>query len=283
MLKFSSSTATLKFRGKFKAPFKLDCSFYNVICKTNSKKGHAPPLKPIIIVPPFFGKEMTFYNDPFLKIKLFFFGDFNRFFPHTILALTLIGKEGIGGQKHTRDKLQNRPLSSNSEYSNRFVIDNIICNFSNNIVYDGKYITLPNLKVVDLADIPPLDLDSNSTITISLQTPFITRNFPPSLPELLNKIKHRLIFLVNEYGSGERIGDFSVDSELIEFSHHFHKLYRKSSRSSKDRFMGYTGKLSYKLHKIDQNAKWLLNIGSLIGAGKDLSFGLGMLDIEINS
>ncbi|MHA1309986.1 MAG: CRISPR system precrRNA processing endoribonuclease RAMP protein Cas6 [Candidatus Helarchaeota archaeon] len=314
MLEFSSSTATLRFRGKFKAPYwmgsmfrgafgwnlrriscntfnddcelcnlKEDCAFYYVIFRSKAKKGHAPPPKPIIIIPPFFGKEMIFHDSPFLNVKLLFFGNYNRFLPHTILALNLIGREGIGSPLATRQRLQYLPLSHKTEFSNRFIVEEVKCNLTNKTIYDGKYINLTDLKIVDFSSLSPIKLNTDNTITIGFQTPLITNHFPLALSELVEKVRHRFIFLVNEYGTGEKIEEFKLKSKVVNYSKHFHRLYRKSSRSTKDRFFGFTGKITYKVSEIDRTALWLLKIGTQIGAGKDLSFGFGMFDIDASN
>jgi hypothetical protein len=98
--------------------------------------------------------------------------------------------------------------------------------------------------------------------------------------------RNRLILLVNEYGSGEavpsidsRLDDDSCEIELKEIQRHI--LFRKSSRSEKDRFAGWTGSLSIKkLSQLSKEMRWLLACSLIFGMGPDSSFGSGFVEVR---
>ena len=241
---------------------KEDCLFYYAYEKNISKRGYSPPLRPIIIVPPFFGKELNIEKDGTINLELIFFGDFKKYLPHTFLSLRLAGQEGLGAERH---------------YGiNKFEIENAVCCFSGKQIYDGNLINLTNLETKDIKDFLPLELNSN-TIRIGFKTPLSSDRFPLTIEELLNGIRNRVIRLVNEYGNQEKIPEFSVKAEIKSYTKHFHRLQRRSSRSDKKEFRGYTGVIEYEFMEQDKNAKWLLNIGLVIGCGADISFGMGFL------
>jgi len=119
------------------------------------KRGHAPPQRPIILVPPFFGKEMRFEKDGQIDVDLLFFWDFQRYLPHTLLALRLAGQEGIGSLRHYHE--------------NRFEIGKPRCNFSGKKIFDGATINLMNLRSVDIQDIPPFE---DERMVVGFKTPY---------------------------------------------------------------------------------------------------------------
>jgi len=55
----------------------------------------------------------------------------------------------------------------------------------------------------------------------------------------------------------------------------FHRLKRASQRAGKGEIHAYTGTARYTIGTMDDQAKTLLKIGELIGAGPKPSFGLG--------
>ena len=228
--------------------------------KTKSKRGHASPMKPIILIPPFFGKQMKIENEPKLLVEVLFFGDFAKYLPHVILAMSLLGKRGLYSQRY--------------QGLNRFEVKEIGCCFSQKTVYDGETIFLKNLKVLDVKDIDPLNTDR---VRIGFRTPFTGREFPPESVRLLSGIRNRLIRFVNEYGNGEDIPEIEVDGKVDGFTRHYHKLERRSMRSDKTVFDSYTGVVEYCFDKLDRNAAWVLALGFHVGCGPDSSFGCGFL------
>ncbi|MDI6859686.1 MAG: hypothetical protein QMC85_04245 [Methanocellales archaeon] len=90
-------------------------------------------------------------------------------------------------------------------------------------------------------------------------------------------IRNRLIRFVNEYGSKEKIPEFIAKGEIRNCLKNYHELQRRSMRSDKTLFRGYTGVIEYDIKEIDDVGRWLLNIGFIIGCGPDSSFGCGFL------
>lgn len=237
-----------------------DCLYYYVYEKPVSNRGYAPPMRPIVIIPPFFGKELYFKENGYLTLDLLFFGDFRRYLPHVLLALRLAGQEGVGSERY---------------YGlNRFEIQSADCAFSQKPVFDGTTIYFSNIKSINLKDIPPLELNS-SRMNVCFRTPLSCRRFPPTIEELITGIRNRTIRLVNEYGSQNKLMDFKVDGSIKTFVVHNHNLYRKSSRSAKNMFRTYTGKVDYEIKELDKDGRWFLNCGTILGCGGDMSFGLG--------
>lgn len=239
---------------------KESCLFYYMYMRKEADRGHAPPQKPIILIPPFFGKEMMFDEEGHLDVDLLFFGDFKKYLPHVLLGLRLGGQQGIGSMRYYGQ--------------NRFKVDSAFCQFSEKKVYDEKTIKLDNLKTVDAGDIEPI---SKNKIKIGFKTPFTGKEFPPPLDYLLSLSRYRLIHFVNEYGNGERIPEFKVEADIIDYDEHYHKLQRRSRRSDKTMFHSYTGVVEYDIKDIDEVGEWLLGMAMTIGCGPDSSFGCGFL------
>lgn len=236
------------------------CLFFYTHMKTKSKRGHASPVKPIILIPPFFGKEMRIEKEPRLSVEILFFGDFAKYLPHVILAMSLLGKRGLYSQRY--------------EGLNRFEVKEMGCCFSQKIIYDGETIFLKNLKVLDVRDIDPLEVDR---VRIGFRTPFTGKEFPPEPTQLLSGIRNRVIRFVNEYGNGEDIPEIEVDGKVAGSTRHYHKLERRSMRSDKIVFDSYTGIVEYCFEKLDRNGAWVLAHGFHVGCGPDSSFGCGFL------
>lgn len=77
-----------------------------------------------------------------------------------------------------------------------------------------------------------------------------------------------------------------IDNSLIPtekvIRHKAHKQLtenRKKEELKKKEFHTHTGTVEYFIEEMDGNAKQLLKIGSLIGAGPKPSFGLGFMDV----
>jgi len=104
------------------------------------------------------------------------------------------------------------------------------------------------------------------------------RDFSPNLGKLLNMICHRLILYVNEYEYGEKIQDFKYKAITNASNTHFHKLISNLQRTKKKEFHTYMETVEYLIEEMDDNAKQLLKIGSLIGTGPKPSFGLGLYE-----
>jgi len=242
---------------------KENCLYFYIYEKPVAKRGHSPPQRPVILVPPFFGKVMRFENNGKLDLKVLFFGDFSRYAPHVLLALRMAGQEGIGNERYYN--------------MNRFVIESGTCDFSKKNIYDGRSLDLNNLESLEIGKIKPLN---GNIYCVRFRTPLSIRKFPPSAYDILDLIRNRLIRFVNEYGDCSKVPEFNAKGRIIECKSNQHVLKRRSSRSEKNLFKGYTGIVRYEYDEIDENGRWLLAVGNLIGCGPDSSFGLGFLNIE---
>ena len=242
-----------------------NCLYFHLYEQKEAKKGYAPPPKPIVLVPPFFGKEIFWEQDGFLDLELLLIGDFGKYIPHVILGLNLLGKRGLGSIRY--------------ENMNRFVIESIESKGTNATIFDGQSINLLNFKRLNLKELALLE---GNEFIVKFRTPFTGPEFPPDPVLFLHLIRNRFIRLVNEYGTQERIPEFVAEGELGSVTSHFHKLPRYSSRSEKTLFKGYTGIVTYKYSFLNATARWLLHVGAIMGCGSDIGFGCGFYDIIPN-
>jgi CRISPR/Cas system endoribonuclease Cas6 (RAMP superfamily) len=157
---------------------------------------------------------------------------------------------------------------------NRFEVESITCCFSHKKIYDGETIFLKNLKPVDIQDIGYNPL---TTITVGFKTPFTGRNFPPDFHTLVTLIRNRVIRFVNEYGNKENIPPVRASGTTQKYSEHYHRLERRSIRSSKNVFDSYTGVVTYDISELDDAGAWMVQLGFIVGCGPDCSFGCGFL------
>jgi CRISPR/Cas system endoribonuclease Cas6 (RAMP superfamily) len=228
--------------------------------KEKAEKGHAPPVKPIVLIPPFFGKSLEIEKDATLDVDVLFCGDFARYLPHVILGMNLFGKRGLYTQRY--------------HGLNRFEVRSITCCFSHKKVYDGETIFLKSLKTADIKDIP---YKPSKEITIGFKTPFTGMKFPPDFHTLLTLIRNRVIRFVNEYGNKEKVLPVTATGHTREYTEHYHKLERRSSRSRKNVFHSSTGVVTYDIDELNDTGAWMLQLGFIVGCGPDCSFGCGFL------
>src|SRR3990172_104773 len=244
-----------------------DCIFYYTHMKKDSNVGYGAPPKPIVFIPPFFGKSFTVEKDGFLDVDILLFGRFTRYLPHVALGLSMLGQSGIGSERR---------------YDvNKFKLEEMKCSFSKDVVYDGSTINIGAMRTVDLADYARNGVSATDILSIGFETPIMvkTGEFPPTLDKLLSMVRQRLILYVNEYGDGTKIPDFECSAAIESSSVHFHNIKSISMRAGKRDFHTYTGTAEYSIEKMDENALQLLRIGLLIGAGPKPSFGLGFLRV----
>lgn len=238
------------------------CLFYYMYIRIKEKKGYAPPIKPIIIIPPFFGKRIYLKDDGFLNLEVLFIGDFKKYLPHVILAFSNLGSRGIGSLRH---------------YGlNKFYIDTISDHFTKSLIYDKNTIFPGNLSIIES---DKLTFHFNDLIKVLFKTPYSSISFPLSLEKFIDGIRRRAILFENEYGTKTEITKPKFKGATLDFVSHFHELERRSMRSEKTTFRGYTGSISYKFEEVDDTTKWLLSLGNIIGGGPDSSFSLGFFNI----
>jgi len=244
-----------------------NCIFYYTHMKKDSKVGFAAPPKPIILIPPFFGRSFTVEKNGYLDIDILLFGRFIRYLPHVVLGLSMLGQSGIGSERR---------------YDvNKFKLEEMRCCFSKEIIYDGSTINIGAMKSIDIVEYTREGIQVTDKLSIGFKTPIMvkTGKFPPTLDKLIGMIRQRLILYVNEYGDCTKVPDFECSATIKSSSIHFHNVKSRSQRMGKRDFFTYTGTAEYSIEKIDENAMQLLRIGLLIGAGPKPSFGLGFLRV----
>ena len=239
---------------------KENCLFYYTHMREKAERGHAPPVKPIVLIPPFFGKLLEIDEDATLDVDVLFCGDFARYLPHVILGMNLFGKRGLYIERY--------------HGLNKFEVESITCCFSHKKVYDGETIFLKNLKTANIKDIPYKILEE---ITVGFKTPFTGMKFPPGFHTLLTLVRNRVIRFVNEYGNKEKVLPVTAVGHTRKYTEHYHKLERRSSRSRKNVFHSYTGVVTYDIDKLNDTGAWILQLGFIVGCGPDCSFGCGFL------
>ncbi len=239
-----------------------DCLFYHLYMRQKEKKGYAPPIKPIIIIPPFFGEKIYLKDNGFLKLEILFIGDFKKYLPHAILVFSKLGERGIGGLRH---------------YGlNKFYINNIADHFTQRIIYDENTIYPENLSIIES---DKLINHFNNIIKIAFKTPYSSTEFPLHPEKFIEGIRRRAIFFENEYGTDTNVPAPKFKGSILEYTTHFHRLERRSIRSDKTEFKGYTGVVTYKFEDVDTTTRWLITLGNIIGGGPDSSFGMGFFNI----
>jgi CRISPR-associated endoribonuclease Cas6 len=229
-----------------------DCLYFALYVRDKQKRGKSQPVRPIVFIPPFFGKSIS--GSGKLELEINVFGDYIKYLPHIIYGLKFLGKVG---------------LNTNSRYE----IESIIDFFSQKEVYDGESIRMNSIKIIDLGGVQGRKSDA---IRIEFLTPMEAK-VPISLNYLIHMVRRRLILYVNEYGEGI-VPDYQCNDEIIESEWKNHRLKHQSKRSGVREFYGCTGFAMYKV-KADENAFRLLSIGELIGAGAKASFGMGFFRI----
>ncbi len=232
-----------------------DCLYHALYVRDRQKRGRSQPVRPVVFIPPFFGKRVKGSGTMTLDVNVF--GDYVRYIPHIIYGLRFLGKIGL-----------------NSE--SRFELTGISDAITGEAVYDGETVNADAVTVVDLGEIREKKI-SGEEIEVRFETPVEAR-IPVNLPFLLHMIRRRLILYVNEYGSGV-VPDCKCSSEILHSEWKKHRLFHRSKRHGDRVFHGVTGYARYRIDEIDVNSLSLLRIGELIGAGAKASFGMGFFKI----
>ncbi len=235
-----------------------DCLYYALYVRKRQRRGKSQPVRPIVFIPPFFGKRVEGKGN--LTVEINVFGDYIRYIPHIVYGLRFLGKLG---------------LNADSRYELVRILDAL----SGEEIYDGESIDAEKIETVDLGNMSSEKI-MGEEIEIGFKTP-IEAEVPVSLSFLLHMIRRRLILYVNEYGSGE-VPDFTCDAELLDSEWKKHRLIHASKRQGKRAFYAITGHARYRITEMDENASLMIKIGELIGAGAKASFGMGFFNV-INS
>jgi hypothetical protein len=247
------------------------CLFADVYTPRPEKRGHAQPPKPVIIIPPFFGRSVELEPSGKLSVEVVMLGDYAQSFLQLVLGMISLGEAGIGPDRHYG--------------KNCFEVTSVKCLESGGYVFEDSRIDSTKFATEDIKDLEPLCDKDGKEVVLRFRTPFTGPFLPRTIGDVIRLIRNRLILLVNEYGSGETVpsvdektDDERVKVELKEI--HRHILLRKSSRSEKDRFVGWTGFLSIDdISALSLETRWLLACGSFLGMGPDSSFGSGFMEL----
>jgi hypothetical protein len=247
-------------------PQKDRCIFYHCHMKTESKHGHAPPPKPITIIPPFYGKTLSVQENGYLDIDILLLGQFAQYIPHTVLALRLLGQAGLGDKRHIG--------------INRYTLTDIECRISKRTVYDGQTVKPQNMKTIDIQELKPIPTTRN--LAIQFRTPFVSKtgSLPKTLDRLTWHIRQRVIHYVNEYGDTTRVPDYEIDAQTTQINEQYCRLARRSTRSGEQEYHAHTGVIKHRIARMNRTARWLLKTGQIIGAGPKASFGCGHIQID---
>ncbi len=228
-----------------------------------SKRGHAQPPKPVIIVPPFFARRIDLPAGGRIGVDTIIFGGYTRSFLQLVLGMIAFGQSGIGPDRHYR--------------GNRFEVASVRCLESGGYVLQNSKIYSDSFATKDVKDLEPLP---GGEVAMSFKTPFTGAYMPPTLQDIVRLIRHRLILFVNEYGSGEDIPSVDAEGRITTREAHRHILQRRSIRSDKDFFHGWTGSISIDMSKLSEKARWLFSCASILGLGPDSAFGSGFVEIS---
>ncbi|MEW6189018.1 MAG: hypothetical protein AB1466_02730 [Actinomycetota bacterium] len=239
-----------------------DCLYFVLYEKAKQKRGYAPPTRPIIFVPPFFGKELKVKENGFLDLDVLIFGDYTRYFPYLIFGLRLLGKRGL------------------NRFS-KFGISSVVSVYNQQEVFDGETLWLNSLETKDVTE---FFIEPVQRIRVNLRTPLELKSldFPIKLEDLLGMVRRRLILYVNEYGRG-KVPEFDVDSSILDYRRSSHILQFKKLHPDTEalgKYIGHTGHVEYEIRRMDKNAGWLLVVGQEIGAGPKSSYGMGFFSLE---
>lgn len=238
------------------------CLFRDVYLPRRAKRGHAQPSKPVIIIPPFFARKIDLPAGGKLSVDVIMLGVYTKTFLQLLLGMIAFGQGGIGPDRHYG--------------GNRFEVISVKCLESGRYVMKDGMINSDNFMTKDIKDIPPL---GGNQIILSFKTPFTGPFMPTTTKSIIRLIRHRLILMVNEYGTGEFIPDVDATGEIEVREVRRHKLRRRSSRSEKEFFTGWTGSFSMTLSSFNEKARWFLAVASMLGMGPDSAFGAGFVDL----
>jgi CRISPR/Cas system endoribonuclease Cas6 (RAMP superfamily) len=241
-----------------------DCVYYFIFEREQAKRGHAPPTRPIIIVPPFFGRMLDRNDGCTIDVDVLLFGRFRDYLPQALFALKQFGSDGVGGLRR--------------KGMNRFLIEQATCAVTGEQIYDGETVNLAKGGAFDISYTPNFEQDS---LIVKFETPIILKStlFPPTPYELLELVRSRVILFVNEYGDESHVEDFECSGSVTKMTGHLHSLKRRSRRGGATEFTGFTGSAEYHFDDISDSARWLLNVGLTLGAGPKSAFGCGFFHL----
>lgn len=238
------------------------CLFRHVYVPRPAKRGHSQPPKPVIIVPPFFARKIELPSGGTLPLDVIMVGGYTRSFLQLVLGMIAFGQAGIGPDRHYG--------------RNRFEVVNVKCLESDGYVMKNSKVYASEFASKSLKDVEPL---SGKEALLNFRTPFTGPYIPTTVKDIIRLIRHRLILFVNEYGTAETIPSIDEDGTATLREAHRHILNRRSSRSAKIFFYGWTGSISIDLSGLSDDARWILACAPILGMGPDSAFGAGFVDV----
>lgn len=197
-----------------------------------------------------------------MDVDIIILGDYTRSFLQLVLGIIAFGQSGIGPDRHYG--------------GNRFGVASVKCLESGGYVLQNSKIYSDLFATGDIKDLEPL---SGSEVVMNFKTPFTGAYVPPTIRDIIRLIRHRLILFVNEYGSGEDIPSVDAEGSITIREMRRHILQRRSIRSDKDFFHGWTGSILIDVSRLSEKARWLFSCASILGMGPDSAFGSGFVEI----
>lgn len=159
---------------------------------------------------------------------------------------------------------------------NRIKLNNFVILYNNQLVYDGEFRKFDNnpLKVQINDYKKDFTLKINTPIRIKENNRFLRDDI--KLETILRSINHRFAKLT---GSEIKKLEFKPEYEEVYKNLSFKDLTRFSNRQkTKMNLGGVMGEIIYK--NVDENSYKLLKLGEIIGVGKQVTFGLGDIEVE---
>lgn len=284
-----------------------ECLFYKLYQATTARRGHSPPPRPIVFIPPFTGQPHLIPPRRTLRLRVLIFGSFTRYLFHLIHGLNLLGSRGFRGSPvaSSRDADPSEPSrqrqgTSKVKYTrNTFFISRIVNAFTNQVVFDGHNFFYQYLTTMESTELPPLVL-RHPRLAVSFTTPLVlkTPQFPVPFSQFLHLAWLRHVRLENEYGKQQRLpnphellqewetrlpsGVRSRDKDAVVPARAPYEpitcnLHWKSTRQGKRFFKGMLGYQEFVFPDVDlpEELRQLLAVARWFGLGQRMSFGCG--------
>ena len=158
----------------------------------------------------------------------------------------------------------------------RIKINDFVILYNNQLVFDGEFKKFENKSLSFRVNDYKKDftLKINTPIRIKENNRFVRDDI--KLETILRSINHRISKIKNQ--EIKKL-DFKPEYEEIYKNLSFKDLTRYSNRQkTKMHLGGITGEIVYK--NVDEKSYKLLKLGEIIGVGKQVTFGLGDIEVE---
>jgi len=171
-----------------KCASKNECLYYYIFEDTKSNWSNQPRTRPLIFIPPFLQNPVVQKPKFQLDIKCLCFTDPIHTIPYIVVTLNEMGKHGF---PQTKEKALNI-----------FYIKEIQDLVSSKIIYDGTSFFYKNITKLNILDAKEC---KKTNLIVTFNTPIVTNRFPINLEILLKKVRNRLLYFENEFGSKTRL------------------------------------------------------------------------------